>query len=513
MRATSLLFALFCAVGLAGTLTLLALPRSRPTPARQEDVPPPPNREFRAAWVATVANIDWPSKPGLPVAQQKAQMLAILNKAAALKLNALIFQVRPACDALYPSKLEPWSEYLTGRMGQAPEPEYDPLALWIAEAHKRGIELHAWFNPYRAHHPTAKSPISEDHVSKRKPDIVRVYGSHLWLDPGAKATQDYSVRVVMDVVKRYDIDGVHIDDYFYPYKEKGATGNILDFPDEPTFQRYVKSGGELARDDWRRENVNIFVERVYREIKAAKPWVKFGISPFGIWRPGYPAQIQGFDAYKELYADARKWLREGWVDYWTPQLYWPIGQAPQSYPVLLKWWGEQNLKGRNLWPGNYTSRVGDGSKSAITVAELVNQIKVTRSQESAPGNVHFSMAALMDNRAGLSNTLARGVYAEPALVPPSPWLDSKPPATPRLTYKAKGDGGRPTLYWKPGENEKAWLWVVQTKADGQWSTEVLPEWQDKTLISSPLGTIQAIAVSAVDRCGNQSAAAVRQMKP
>ena len=218
-------------------------------------VPPPPAREFRAVWIATVGNSCWPSKPGLSTAQQKAELIAILDRAAALKLNAVIFQVRPACDALYASSLEPWSEYLTGVQGRAPSPFYDPLAFAIAEAHKRGLELHAWFNPFRAHHFQSVSPIAPNHISRTQPELVRSYAKYLWLDPGDPAVRDYSLRVVMDVLKRYDVDGIHFDDYFYPYKEKNSSGNEIDFPDGATWKKFGVNSG-LSRDDWRRQNVD-----------------------------------------------------------------------------------------------------------------------------------------------------------------------------------------------------------------------------------------------------------------
>src|SRR5436309_8529319 len=213
--------------------------------------PPKPLREFRGAWVATVANIDWPSKPGLSTSEQKAELISILNRAAQLKLDAIIFQVWPACDALYASSIEPWSEYLTGIMGNAPEPFYDPLSFAVEEAHKRALELHAWFNPYRAHHNAAKSLISANHISKTRPQLVRQYGKFLWLDPGEKEVQDYSLSVMQDVVKRYDIDGVHIDDYFYPYKEPDAAGQDLDFPDDASWKRAGRGvpHSSISRDD------------------------------------------------------------------------------------------------------------------------------------------------------------------------------------------------------------------------------------------------------------------------
>jgi len=293
--------------------------------AVSEPVPPLPvtdlPREFRGVWVASVGNIDWPSRPGLPVEQQQAELIRILDTAVALGLNAVIFQVRPAADALYVSPLEPWSEYLTGTMGQPPQPLYDPLEFAIREAHLRGLELHAWFNPYRARHPSGRSPISPDHLSRTRPDLVKRYGTHLWMDPGEPEVQDRTVEVIVDVVRRYDIDGVHIDDYFYPYQERNRSGRLIAFPDDESYRRYRAVGGDLPRDDWRRENVNTLVARLYREIKEAKRWVKFGISPFGIWRPGYPPSVQGLDAYGTFFAEARKWLANGCVDYFSPQLY------------------------------------------------------------------------------------------------------------------------------------------------------------------------------------------------
>ena len=231
-------------------------------------------REFRAAWVATVANIDWPSKPGLNAAEQQAEALALLDSAVLLNLNAIVLQVRPQCDALYESNLEPWSYFLTGEPGKAPEPYYDPLSFWVKEAHARGLELHAWFNPYRAHHPAGEQNAAS--ITQTDPDMVReIDKGYYWLDPALTTTQDHSYHVVMDVVKRYDIDGVHFDDYFYPYSD-------IEFPDLELWESYIQSGGTLSRNDWRREQVNQFIQRVYAGIKDVKPWVKFGISPFGI---------------------------------------------------------------------------------------------------------------------------------------------------------------------------------------------------------------------------------------
>ena len=295
---------------------------------------PPVAREFRAAWIATVANIDWPSKPGLSVTQQKAELISLLDHAAQLHLNAVFFQVRPVADALYASSNEPWSEYLTGVQGRSPG--YDPLALAVTEAHKRGLEIHAWFNPFRAAHPDSKSPPALNHVTRTHPEIIRHYGKQTWLDPGEPESQTRALNAVLDVVKRYDVDGIVFDDYFYPYPEKGWSGAPMDFPDDASWKKFGAQSG-LARDDWRRANVNQFIQKVSQAIKAAKPQVQFGVSPFGIWRPGVPAGIspKALDAYGKLYADGRAWLANGWVDYLAPQLYWPIAQREESFPALL----------------------------------------------------------------------------------------------------------------------------------------------------------------------------------
>lgn len=489
----------------ATILTLIAVSGMSADPSHKTLKAPEPLREFRGVWLATVANIDWPSKPGLPVAQQQAELISILDRSAQLHLNAVIFQVRPACDALYDSKIEPWSEYLTGQQGRAPEPYYDPLAFAVAESHKRGLELHAWFNPYRARHSLAKSEPAANHVSRKHPEMVRAYGHSQWLDPGLEAVQEYTTRVVMDVVKRYDIDGVHLDDYFYPYKELDSHKQVIPFPDDSAWQDYLQSGGTDSREDWRRDNVNALVEKLYKAIKKEKPWVKFGISPFGIWRPGYPQQIKGYDAYEQLYADSRKWLQNGWCDYLSPQLYWPVKQTAQSYPVLLKWWVDQNVKGRHIWPGNYTSRVGDGSKTAWTRDELVQQILATRNQNGATGNVHFSMKSLLNNRGGLADSLASGVYGQPALIPSSPWLKDRAPGKPKVQIETDEATGRPMLTWKAGGKEAPWLWVVQCQTGGAWSTRILPASNMSLSLdpNGPDGQASAYAVSAVDRYGQR----------
>jgi len=460
--------------------------------------PPAVRREFRGVWVATVSNIDWPSKKGLTADQQRNELRAILDKAVALKLNAVVLQVRPMCDSLYRSELEPWSEFLTGTPGK--DPGYDPLELAVREAHELGLELHAWFNPYRARHPSAEGPLPDSHVVKKRPDLAKPYGKHHWLNPTNPAVADHTLKVVLDVVRRYDIDGVHMDDYFYPYAEPGADKQPIPFPDDDTWADYQKAGGKLSRADWRRDAVNRFVERLYREVKKEKKWVTVGISPFGIWRPGHPEGIEGFDQYEGLYADAKKWLNEGWVDYFTPQLYWPIKQERQSYPKLLAWWAGENTRMRHVWPGNIPSRVGRTEKG-FPASEIVDQIVATREQAGATGNIHFSMKALMNNTGGVADAMAR-VYGEPALVPASPWLDDQPPAKPAAEWSAE----RKELQVTAGAGEPARLFVIRKRAAGKWEARIYAAVGKKELRVAYASTPDLLVVTAVDRTGNESTA-------
>ncbi|MEO0856687.1 MAG: family 10 glycosylhydrolase [Bacteroidota bacterium] len=476
------------------------------TPARevaQEMTGPPPRpevpREFRAAWIATVDNIDWPSRPGLSTAEQQAELRSLLDRLARLNFNAVILQVRPTADAFYASRYEPWSAYLTGQQGIAPEPYYDPLTFAIAEAHKRGLELHAWFNPYRAYHPTNPGELDVSHIQFTNPDVVKAYGDLLWMDPSEPVVQQRSLDVILDVVERYDVDGVHLDDYFYPYPKSDSLGAEIPFPDSTSWARAQATDPALDQGDWRRQSVDGFVERLYREVKAAKPHVKVGISPFGIWRPGYPETVVGFDAYARLYADARRWQQEGWVDYLAPQLYWAIDKEGQRYNELLEWWASQNTAGRHLWPGNYTSRL---LFDTWEPAEIVEQIRLTRANGVTDGNIHFSAKVLRDTSSTMGPALMEEVYAGPALIPASPWLDSIAPAAPMLTTERLPDGTMLTML--PGDDEPVWLWVVQQRHGATWDTDVLPAWQQSAYIGKGNECAAEVAVQAVDRLGNAS---------
>ncbi len=491
---------------LLATLCVLTPARAQTAPApipTPVPIPDPPQirREMRGIWIATVGNIDWPSKTGLPVATQKAEMIDMLDRAQKLGINAVFFQVRPATDALYESKIEPWSEFLSGVMGEAPSPYYDPLAFTIEEAHKRGLELHAWFNPYRARYAGPKTPLSKNHIGVTRPDLVKTYGKLLWMDPGEPEVQDLTTKVILDVVRRYDVDGIHFDDYFYPYQEIDAQKNVVPFPDDASFARYQTGGGKLSRNDWRRENVNSLVSRLHREIPKIKPHVRFGISPFGIWRPGYPAQIKGYDSYDRLYADSKLWLEQGWIDYVLPQLYWKIDAPGQSFPVLLNWWIAQNPKNRHVWAGQYTARATADEKSAYPDEEIEYQIRTARGIAGASGTVHFSAKSVLQSDPVLTNRLKNGVYAEPALVPATTWL-SAPAAFRAGELKISAPGGK--TFSARGGTAQVWQWIVQTRVGTEWTSTLLPGAQTDFNVQAG-AVIEEIAVSSVDRLGNQSA--------
>ncbi|HNR16988.1 MAG TPA: family 10 glycosylhydrolase [Chitinophagaceae bacterium] len=457
-------------------------------------------KEFRAAWIATVANINWPSKPGLSTEEQKKEAVELLDFLQNHNFNAAILQVRPQCDALYKSELEPWSYYLTGKQGQAPSPYYDPLEFWVEEAHNRGIELHVWLNPYRAHHKDGKE-ITEHSIVKKRPELaLYLKEGYWWLDPAQKGTQDHSTAVVMDLVNRYDIDGVHFDDYFYPYPSYNLGA---DFPDSASWNAYQQAGGKLSRGDWRREAVNVFIENLYSKIKATKPYVKFGLSPFGIWRPGYPESVEGFDQYEQLYADAKLWLNKGWIDYFTPQLYWPINRQAQSFPVLLGWWSGENIMKRHLWPGMSVGR----DTSVRSVNETLNQIMITRGMvPESKGAVHWSISSVTKNPT-LAKALLESTYKKQALVPASPWLDNKAPAAPTITTN---QSDKISISWNHPDEKDVFKWVVYYKYGNNWNYIILNR-NDRSYslnnsieINKTTQVLKQIAVTAIDRTGNES---------
>ena len=448
-------------------------------------------REFRAAWVTSVWNKDFPSKAGLSTQQQQSEFIALVDRLQTMNFNALILQVRPEGDALYRSTLEPWSHWLTGTQGKVPNPLYDPLEFAIAQCHQRNIELHAWFNPYRAR--TSRQTVNvAPHIAVTNPDLVYPWGNQLWMEPGSKVVQDRTYNVILDVVKRYDLDGVHLDDYFYPYPIAGQS-----FPDDKTYQAYRRAGGTLSLADWRRDNVNQLVQRLATGIRATKPHVKFGISPFGIYRPGQPPSIKGLDAYEQLYADSLKWMQQGWVDYLSPQLYWRIDAPNQSYPVLLNWWAENNSKQRHLYPGNNLAQL---KGNAWELAEIERQVEITRqlSPQLVLGNLFFSMDALTQNHQGVADRFRTVTYRLPALAPTLPWLTASPPPLPTGIKASTGK-----LTWNPASAEVR-SWTLYEKLGERWALkQILPAGVREAIV--PPGTY---AIGAVNRLAQESTAVV-----
>ncbi len=452
--------------------------------------PPELPREFRAAWVATVYNIDWPTKAGLAPEAQRKELIELFDTSAQTGLNAIILQVRPAADALYQSTYEPWSPYLTGEMGL--DPGYDPLEFAIEEAHRKGLELHAWFNPFRAQ-TNHKNKVSSNHIVNTRPDWIKRYGNYLWLDPGNPEARRYSLQVMLDVVERYDIDGVHMDDYFYPYPHP-TNDKPLPFPDLDSFERF----GHGKLDKWRRSNIDSFVKDLYQEVRKTKPWVDVGISPFGIWKPGVPKGTEAsLDAYSLLYADARKWLRKGWVDYMMPQLYWSIDSKGQSFQKLLNWWVGENAKGRHVWPGIATDRVGDQRHAA----EIANQISLIRNvNRGYPGHSHWSADSVVSNQRGVRKLLVRTTYQSPALTPPNRWQKAKEPEAPTFVLTPTGE----TLSLRIAPQDDIRFWVIQSKIDEGWSTSVI----DSKVQKLSVKPAEAIAVSALGLTGILSKPAI-----
>ena len=390
-----------------------------------------PKYEFRGVWVATVENIDFPSSRNLSTQQQKDQFIKLLEMHKRNGMNALIVQIRPASDAFYPSQYEPWSEYLTGKQGQPPSPYYDPLEFMITETHKRGMEFHAWMNPYRAEFRVGKSSISPNHITKLHPEWFITYGNTKYFDPGNKDAQAFVVNVVRDVVRRYDVDAIHFDDYFYPYKIAGK-----DFNDAASYKKY---GNGLSLDDWRRSNVDSIIVHLSKAIKEENPYCQFGISPFGVWRnidkdPDGSNTKAGVTNYDDLYADILLWLKMKWIDYVVPQLYWEVSQKVVGFKVLTDWWARHTY-GRQLYIGHGIYRALEAKSYAWkNKLELPDQIQFLRKYPQVQGSVFFSSATFASNPNGWSDTLRNNYYKYPAIPPPMPWIDSIKPEQPILSF-------------------------------------------------------------------------------
>jgi len=388
-----------------------------------------PKYEFRGVWVATVENIDWPSEPGLPVKKQQAEVVEILDMHQQNGMNAIIFQARPAADAFYPSELEPWSKYLTGYPGRAPEPFYDPLKFWIEECHKRGMEFHAWLNPYRVAQDY-RQPLAGNHIAFKHPEWILKYGGRLYFDPALPETRDFVTRVVIDIVSRYDVDAIHFDDYFYPYPLQE------EFPDTASFRNYPRAWPKKYKADWRRENVDILIRQLSKAIRETKPWVKFGISPFGVWRnrkddPRGSDTQAGATNFDHLYANVIKWQQKGWIDYLLPQLYWQIGHPAVDFRHLANWWKNHSY-GRGMYIGHGVYRIDPESATPewALPGELPEQVKTVRRIEEIGGSAFYSSNHFKRNLLGFQDSLKNRLYRKPALVPPMEWIDSIPPPKP-----------------------------------------------------------------------------------
>jgi len=470
-----------------------------------------PKREFRAVWVATVNNIDWPSKQGLSTEQQKKEVIDLLNLHSKNGMNAIIMQIRPASDAFYSSELEPWSKYLTGTQGKAPNPFYDPLQFWIEQCHQRNMEFHAWLNPFRVAQ-NVNEPLAASHIVFKHPEWIVNYGNKLYFDPGFPQTGEFVIKVVADIVARYDVDAIHFDDYFYPYPLKE------DFPDENSFAQYNRGFLAGQKADWRRDNVDLLIKKLSENIKQTKPWVKFGISPFGVWRnkaddPEGSETTAGTTNYDHLYADILKWQKNGWIDYCLPQLYWQIGHPSVDFLTLSKWWAA-HAYGKAMYVGQSVYKLE--ANSAIPEwkdpDQLVKQIQIIREIPQLGGSAFYSSVHFKRDLFGFDQTLRDKLFKFPALVPQMPWIDKKAPEPP-MHFKKR----RHKLKWKSvdteNEMDKVVNYLVYLNPVGQQFDARNPEniftiTKHKSIVFKPnsrkLQRKYEIRISAVDRLHNES---------
>src|SRR4051812_26893879 len=472
--------------------------------------PATPLRQFRAMWVASVVNIDWPSKPGLSAAQQQAELIGWLDDAVRQHHNAVVLQVRPTADAFWPSKVEPWSQYLTGHQGG--DPGYDPLAFAVAEAHKRNLELHAWFNPYRLSMGTDINALVPTHPARLHPDWVVSYGGKLYYNPGIPAARKLVEDAIMDAVSRYDIDGVHFDDYFYPYPVAGQV-----FDDAATYAQYGAGFSNLA--DWRRNNIDLLIQELNGRIKAIKPWVKFGISPFAVWRnkatdPEGSDTTAGVQTYDDLAADTRKWVREHWIDYIVPQVYWAGGFAPADYNKIVPWWAEQ-VRGTHvhLYIGQATYKVGTSTQSPdwSDPAELSDHLAFNSTVPEVKGDIYFSAKDVRADRLGATTLLNSKWYTRPALIPAMPSLDSRAPLPVHALRSSRTSAGV-TLRWKPTSADSTSYAIYRRDlGGGDWCADndarnLLTTLRGTSFIDTTAvkGHHYLYSVTALDRASNQS---------
>jgi len=470
----------------------------------------PPKREFRGAWIATVVNLDWPSSPSVSPQQQRNELVNLLDALYATGINAVVFQIRPECDAFYNSPYEPWSYWLTGSQGTAPNPFYDPLQFGIEEAHKRGMELHAWFNPYRAERSVGSYPLDPKHVTIQNPSWAIQIGTYKFLNPGLQEVRDYVSKIVADVVRRYDVDGVHMDDYFYPYPP-----NQITWQDTATFRLYSRGFTDIG--DWRRDNVNLLLRQIYDSVRAIRPTVKFGMSPAGIWKNGVPPGTLGQDNYSVIYCDAVAWLQGRYIDYIAPQLYWPFGGG-QDYALLQPWWGSQR-NGRHVYTGNAVYRIGESTFGPAT--EIANQVDFNRRNPDIHGSIFFRANNIRDNRGGIADLLESETYRTPAIIPVMDWKETIPPNTPQnLRAEFNPASGLYTLRWDSpsaaSDGDTASRYIVYRFTSSTYQSSDLensrnliglvgqPSLTPSARIDTP-GVRYYFAVAALDRNNNESA--------
>lgn len=416
-----------------------------------------PKREMRAVWIATVANIDWPSKSDLPVEVQKKEMTELLDLAKEYNMNTVVFQIRPCADAFYNSPYEPWSQWLTGEQGKAPFPYYDPLEFTISECRKRGIDVHVWLNPYRALRDTAKNTSAPNHITNTRPEWFLTYGNTKYFNPGLQETRDFVSTIVSDIVRCYEIDAIHMDDYFYPYRIANR-----EFPDDKAFADNPRGFGPDQRDDWRRNNVDLIIKQIHDSIRAIKPWVEFGISPFGVWRnsdkdPAGSKTKAGQTNYDDLYADILKWQREGWIDYVVPQIYWHIGKEVADYAVIAEWWS-RNSYGCPVYVGQAPYRIDKKSKEKEwrKSKEIIKQLELNRQYPNISGSMYFSAKFMRSNPLKMKEKLKKKLYRYAALPPQNAKTAFLNPAVPQNAFLTD-EGNQLRLTWEGSNENKVYV--------------------------------------------------------
>ncbi|MFN8353875.1 MAG: family 10 glycosylhydrolase [Spirosomataceae bacterium] len=448
---------------------LLALFSCLSCRSQNQGFSPSPKREFRAVWIATVDNIDWPQRGSYDAETQKQEFINILNSHQQSGINALFVQVRPASDAFFAKSTEPWSEWLTGQQGKAPEPFYDPLEFMINEAHQRGFEFHAWLNLNRAVHKSART-VAADNISKTHPEWILTYDGQKLLNFGLPEVRQYITNVVVNVVKNYDVDGIHFDDYFYPYT---AVGQVL--RDTDTFRNFPNGFTDI--ESWRRNNTDLLIKQIADAIKATKPYVKFGISPFGVWRnkkvdPSGSETSAGQTSYDNLYADTRKWVQEGWIDYIAPQVYFSQSFRLVPYKSLVSWWTQYSFN-RHLYIGQGAYRVSGNDRDSgwHQPTELPSQVRYNRQYAQIQGSIFFSSKSITNNPRGIRDSLRTNLYRYPALIPTMPWKDNTPPLSPQSLAYEVNNNGTVSLYWqapeKAADGDTAYYYVVYRFEKGE----------------------------------------------